>query len=127
MLSNKVTTRCILPIGHGVGPTVTLNSNFATTLESEIVSVRVKELFEPIVYSENTRPVFALFKSIFSWETDLWVTLGDFTVKKKRNWEGKSIFNWKSIVIETKYGVRQINQNHYVTCVQKDIYESNFN
>ena len=33
---------------------------------------------------------FAQFKA-FSWETDLWVTLGDFTVKTQK--EGKSVFN----------------------------------
>ena len=39
---------------------------------------------------------FLLFLKVFSWETDLWVTLGDFVVKTQ-NWEGKSVFNWKSI------------------------------
>ena len=33
-----------------------------------------------------------LFKA-FSWETDIWATLGDFTEKKNpQNWEGKSVF-----------------------------------
>ena len=36
-----------------------------------------------------------LFLKAFSWETDLWVKLGDFKVKTQ-NWEGKSVFNWKS-------------------------------
>ena len=39
---------------------------------------------------------FLLFLKAFSWETDLLVTLGDFTVKMQ-NWEGESVFNWKSI------------------------------
>ena len=39
---------------------------------------------------------FLIFLKAFSLETDLWVTLGDFTVKTQ-NWEGKSSFNWKSI------------------------------
>ena len=30
---------------------------------------------------------FALFKA-FSWETDLWVKLGDFTVKNAKLWKG---------------------------------------
>ena len=38
---------------------------------------------------------FGLFKSIF-WETDLWVTLGDFMLKTQ-NLEGKSVFNWKLV------------------------------
>ena len=45
---------------------------------------------------------FCSFQKVFSWETDVWVTLGDVTVKKKKkkkkkNWEGKSVVNWKSI------------------------------
>ena len=34
-----------------------------------------------------------LFLKAFSWETDLWVTLGDFTVKKMQNLEEKFVFN----------------------------------
>ena len=37
-----------------------------------------------------------LFLKAFSRETDLLVTLGDFTVKTQ-NWEGKTVLNWKSI------------------------------
>ena len=50
-----------------------------------------KELFEPIVLQEKKRR-FLLFLKAFPWETDLWVTLGDFTVRTQ-NWEGKSVFN----------------------------------
>ena len=46
-------------------------------------SFRVKELFETIVLREEKAIVFSLFKSI-SWETDLWVTLGDFYGKKPK-------------------------------------------
>ena len=41
-----------------------------------------------------------LFLKAFSWETDLGVTLGDFTVKKLKIFEGKSVFNWKSITFK---------------------------
>ena len=34
--------------------------------------------------------VFLLFLKAFSWETDLWVTLGDFTVKNAKL--GREIF-----------------------------------
>ena len=44
---------------------------------------------------KKRRWVFALFKSIL-FRTDLWVTLGDFTLKTQ-NWEGKSVFDQKSI------------------------------
>ena len=48
-----------------------------------------------IVLLLKTALCFALVMA-FSWETDLWVTLDDFTVKTQI-WEGKSVFNWKSI------------------------------
>ena len=35
---------------------------------------------------------FLLFLKAFSWETDLLVTLGDFTGKKTQNQKGKSVF-----------------------------------
>ena len=52
-------------------------------------SIRVKELFEPIVLQKKRRQVFATFKA-FSLETDLWVTLGDFAVKNAKL--GREIF-----------------------------------
>ena len=51
--------------------------------------IRVKELFEPIVFRKKGDG-FLLFLKAFSWETDLWVTLGDFTVKDAKF--GKEIF-----------------------------------
>ena len=47
----------------------------------------VKELFEPIVLRKK-RPRVLLFLEVFSWETDLWVTLGDFAVKKRKTEKG---------------------------------------
>ena len=47
----------------------------------KLFSVRVKELFEPTVFRKKGDG-FLLFLEAFSWETDLWLTLGDFTVKK---------------------------------------------
>ena len=35
-----------------------------------------------------------LFLKAFSWNTYLWVTLGDFTVKTQ-TFEGEHVFNWK--------------------------------
>ena len=64
----------------------------------KLFSIRVKELSEPIVlWRKGDR--FQLFLQAFSWETNLWVTRGDFTVKTQ-NWEGKSVFNWKSIKLK---------------------------
>ena len=45
---------------------------------------------------KKKRPVFALFKT-FSWETDLWVTLGDFTVKNAKLPLGREICIWPFI------------------------------
>ena len=83
-----VTSGCILPIDHSV-----LLPWIQTSLSSkiEIVFIRIKVLFEPIVLLRKADWVL-LFLKAFSWETDLLVTPGDFTVKTQ-NWEG----NWKSI------------------------------
>ena len=46
--------------------------------------IRVKELFEPIVLQKLKGDGLLLFLKAFSWETDLWVTLGDFKVKNAK-------------------------------------------
>ena len=54
-------------------------------------SIRIKELFEPIVLQKKKKKKgdgFLLFLKAFSWETDLWVTLGDFMVKIKKIGKG---------------------------------------
>ena len=57
----------------------------------KLFSVRVKESFEPIVLQKSKQTNkqktdgFLLFLKAFSWETDLPVTLIDFTVNKQ-NW-----------------------------------------
>ena len=51
--------------------------------------IREKELFEPIVLWKQGNK-FLLFLRAFSRETDLWVMLGDFTVKDAKF--GKEIF-----------------------------------
>ena len=72
-----VTTGCILPIGYSVLlPWI----QTSLSLKPEIVFNRVKELFEPIVLRKKNRR-FLLFLKAFSWETDLWVTVGEFKVK----------------------------------------------
>ena len=47
-------------------------------------SIRVKELFEPIVLRRKADGVLLFYLQVFSWEleTDLWVTLGDFVVRQ---------------------------------------------
>ena len=58
-----------------------------TKKNMKLLSIRVKELFVPVALSKKKSDGFLLILKAFSWETDLWVTLGDFTVKTQ-NWEG---------------------------------------
>ena len=76
-----------LPIGNSV-----LLPWIQTSLlkNLKLFSIRVKEVFEPIVLREKTKKTkqnkndgFLFFLKAFSWDIDLWVTLGDFTVKKR--------------------------------------------
>ena len=60
----------------------------------KLFSVRVKELFEPIVLRKKGYR-FLLFLKAFSWETDLWVMLGDFTVKNAKL--GREVCIWLKI------------------------------
>ena len=64
----------------------------------KLFSIRVKEISEPIVLKKR-RQVLALFISIFLRNRSLsdarW-----FYGKKTQNWEGKSVFNWKSIKLK---------------------------
>ena len=69
----------------------------------KLFSIRVKKLLEPIVLWKKNKNKnknkkgdgFLLFLKAFSWETNLWVTLGDFTVKNAKL--GKEIcISWKS-------------------------------
>ena len=64
----------------------------------KMFSVRVKELFKPIV--KKRRRMLALFLLAFSEETDFKVTLGDF----EQNSEGKCL---KIDLVETKFAVRR--------------------
>ena len=70
--------------------------NLCSLNNLKLFSLGIKELFEPIVLRNKKKGDRLLFfLKAFSWETDLWVTLGDFT-GKTQNWERKSVFNWKS-------------------------------
>ena len=86
----------------------------------KLFSIRVKELFEPIVLRRKGDGFLLLLKA-FSWETDLWVTLGDFTVKNVKL--GREIcielkINW----VEMKHSgpMWQIFTIVWVTYAQKD-------
>ena len=73
--------------------------------------------------TKKKQRIFAVFKSI-SWESDLWVTLGDFTVKKN----GKG----NLYVTENRSGrneIRRVEDNHSYMChiYAKEFLDSNFN
>ena len=55
-------------------------------------SIRVKELFQPLVLPKKNKQTnkgegFLLYLKTFP-ETDLWLTLGDLTVQKRKNGKG---------------------------------------
>ena len=71
------------------------------------------------------RQVFAFFKSIFWRKPNVWVTLGDFTVKSVKL--GREIcIELKIENVETKCGVQQIIMYMCHICV-KGFLNSNFN
>ena len=79
---------------HRLWCTVTLNLNFIILNVWNCFSIRVKELFKPIVFLEKTTG-FALFKRIFLRNRSLsnawWFRL------KTQNWEEKSVSYRKTI------------------------------
>ena len=57
---------------------------------------KTKKKKKPEIVFNKSKRIIVAFQKAFSWETNLWVTLSDFTIKKTQNWEGKSVLNWKS-------------------------------
>ena len=55
-------------------------------------SIRVKALFQPIVLQKKKADGILFFLKTFSWETNLRAFM-----LNTQNWEGKSVFNLKSI------------------------------
>ena len=76
-----VTTGGLLPIGYTVYFYIEFKLRYLKTLK--LFSIRVKELFEPLVLKQKKKKAegFLLLLKAFSWETDFWVTVGNFTVK----------------------------------------------
>ena len=72
--------------------------------------------FDPIVLWQKRWWFFVILKA-FSWDTDLWVTLGNFTVNMQ-NFEEESAFNGKSISRNEMWcGID--NHNKYYMCHQE--------
>ena len=83
----------------------------------KLFSIRVKELFEPIVLQKKKkkkkkkRDRFLLFLKEFSWETYLWVTLDDFTVKKKKTKQNKTKKTFKIGKGNLKFTENRLSRN----------------
>ena len=75
---------------------------------------------------ENKADGFLLFLKAFSWEIDLCVTLGDFTVKNVKLGRDICIYKLKIEWVEKKYGVRH-NHNYMCHICAKGFLDSNFN
>ena len=89
----------------------------------KLYSIRVKELSEPIVLWRKAEGL-ALFIRIFSRNRSSDATW--FYGKKRQNWEGKSVFNWKSIKLKQNV---LCFKNHNCIChiCAKEFLDSNFN
>ena len=70
----------------------------------KLFSIRVKELFESIALRKKVDG-FLLFLKAFSWETDLWVTLGGFTITNAK-FRREIFIQMKIDLAEAKYGMR---------------------
>ena len=112
---------CLLSIKQNIVSVIKLHDECNSENNLKLFSIRVKELFEPIVWNKRRR-VLALLKA-FSWETDLWVMLGDFTVKKNAKLGRQICIRLKIDWVEMKIGVRQIMD--HIMC--KRILDSNLN
>ena len=91
----------------------------------KLFSIRIKELFKHIVLGKKDDGFF-LFSKPFSWETDLKVTVGDFTVKKCKIWKGNLFLSENGFSrIEMWWAV--VKHNHTRHICAKGFSDSNFN
>ena len=69
---------------------------------------------------------FLLFLKAFSWETNLWVTLDAFTVKKRKIGKGNLNLteNWLS---KNKIRCKSDSHNNMCHICAKELLDSNFN
>ena len=100
--------------------TVTLSLIFAICWK--YFHLRVKESFKLIVSWK--RGMLLLFLKAFSCNTNLWITLGDFTITTQ-NLEGECVLKWKSI--KHKWIVVCVVNNHnYMSHMCKRIFKFKF-
>ena len=86
----------------------------------KLFSIRVEELYEPIVLQKKADG-FLLFLKAFSWETDLWVALGDFTVKNAKLYETENRLS------RNKMWCTEDIHNYMCHLCAKEYLDSNFN
>ena len=67
------------------------------------------------------------FSQAFSWETDLWVTLGDFTVKKMQKTGKGSLYLTENQFSRNEMWCAADNQNFICQTCAKEVLDSNFN
>ena len=105
--------------------TVILNSNFAILKKPEIVFNKSKRIIWAYSFMKRGDG-FLLFLKAFSWETDLWVTLGDFAVKQRKIRKGNLYLteNWLS---RNEMWCATDNHNNMCPICAKVLLDSNFN
>ena len=114
-----------MQFAHWPEYTVTLNSNLAI-LKPEIVFNTSIIIIWAYSFAEKTDE-FLLFLKAFSWETDLCVTLGDFTVKKTRKiWKG-NLHLTENRLSRNKMWCAADSNNYMCHVCAKDFLDSNFN
>ena len=69
---------------------------------------------------------FLLFLKAFSWETDLLVTLGDFTLKKRKIGKG-NLYLTENQLNRNEMWCAVVNHNHMGHICAKGFLDSNFN
>ena len=88
-------------------------------------SIRVNGLSEPIVLWRKGDG-FKLFLSAFSWETDLLVTLSDFTVKNAKIVKG-NLYLTENGLSWNEMWCASDNHNYMCHTCAKEFLNSNFN
>ena len=69
---------------------------------------------------------FYSFYNIFFWETDLWVTLDDFTVKKRKIWKG-NLYSLENRLSWNEMCCAADNYNYICHKCAKEFLDWNFN
>ena len=91
----------------------------------KLFSIKVKELFEPIVLWKKGDGILLYLKT-FSWETDLWVISGDITVKNSKIGKGNLYLTENRLSRNEMWGAVD-NHNYMCHICAEEFWDSNFN